>query len=226
MGQPHLLTRFMSIDKAANIKISRRIAFVWAIPAFTGAFFIGIIGMVYYGQGAFEDVENIMPQLANDLLPAWLAGIFISGAIAAMMSTADSQLLVITSSVIEDIYHKTLGNDTVSEKKLLKLSRIITIVVGSIGFIISITSQDLVFALVSYAWAGLGSSFGPALLMTLWWKKTTAKGVLAGMITGTLVTVVWSSFPELDQLLSSRLIAWIAAFLAVIFVSLSTRNKK
>ncbi|MCK5705188.1 MAG: hypothetical protein KAI29_28750, partial [Cyclobacteriaceae bacterium] len=122
--------------------------------------------------------------------------------------------------------HKTLGNDTVSEKKLLKLSRIITIVVGAIGFIISITSQDLVFALVSYAWAGLGSSFGPALLMTLWWKKTTAKGVLAGMITGTLVTVVWSSFPELDQLLSSRLIAWIAAFLAVIFVSLSTGNKK
>ena len=226
MGQPHLLTRFMSIDKASNIKISRRIAFVWAIPAFTGALFIGIIGMVYYGQGAFEDVETIMPQLATDLLPAWLAGIFISGAIAAMMSTADSQLLVITSSVIEDIYHKTLGNDSVSEKRLLWLSRIVTIAVGAIGFIISITSKELVFALVSYAWAGLGSSFGPALLMTLWWKKTTAKGVLAGMITGTVVTIVWSSFPELDQLLSSRLIAWIAAFLAVILFSLSSAQKK
>ncbi len=226
MGQPHLLTRFMSIDKASNIKISRRIAFVWAIPAFTGALLIGIVGMVYYGQGAFEDVENIMPQLANDLLPTWLAGIFISGAIAAMMSTADSQLLVITSSVIEDIYHKTLEHNTVSEKKLLQLSRIITIAVGALGFVISITSQDLVFALVSYAWAGLGSSFGPALLMILWWKKTTARGVLAGMVSGTLVTIIWSGFPEFDQFLSSRLVAWVVAFLAVTMVSLYWREKK
>jgi sodium/proline symporter len=220
MGQPHLLTRFMSINHAGNIKISRRIAYIWAIPGFTGALLIGIVGLVYYGQGAFEDVENVMPQLANDLLPTWLAGIFISGAIAAMMSTADSQLLVITSSVIEDIYHKILGNETVTEKKLLYLSRIITIVVGAMGFVISITSSDLVFAMVSYAWAGLGSSFGPTLLLTLWWDKTTGKGVLAGMITGTLTTVVWSSFPDLDAFLSVRLISWIAAFLAAWSVSL------
>lgn len=221
MGQPHLLTRFMSIDNVANIKISRRIAFVWAIPGFFGALMIGLVGLVYYGQGAFADVENVMPQLANDLLPSWLAGIFISGAIAAMMSTADSQLLVITSSVIEDIYHKTLGNTAVSEKKLLHLSRIITIAVGALAFVISITSQELVFALVSYAWAGLGSSFGPTLLMILWWKRTTAKGVLAGMITGTVTTILWSSFPELDGFLSSRLIAWVAAFIMVVFVSVT-----
>lgn len=224
MGQPHLLTRFMSINNASNIKISRRIAYVWAIPGFTGALLIGLVGLVYYGQGAFDDVENVMPQLANDLLPSWLAGIFISGAIAAMMSTADSQLLVITSSVIEDIYHKTLGKKEATEKRLLYLSRIITIFVGAVGFVISITSQDLVFALVSYAWAGLGSSFGPTLLMTLWWKKTTGKGVLAGMVAGTLVTIIWSSFPEMDALLSSRLVAWVAAFLAVVLVSLSTKD--
>ena len=226
MGQPHLLTRFMSINDAVNIKVSRRIAFVWAIPGFAGALMIGLVGLVYYGQGAFDDVENIMPQLANDLLPAWLAGIFISGAVAAMMSTADSQLLVITSSVIEDIYHKTLGNDKVTEKKLLYLSRIITIVVGMVGFIISITSQELVFALVSYAWAGLGSSFGPALLLLLWWKRTNGPGVLSGMIVGTLVTVIWSSFPDLDAFLSSRLVAWIAAFLAVTIVSFLTNNEE
>ena len=142
-----------------------------------------------------------------------------------MMSTADSQLLVITSSVIEDIYHKTLGKSEVTEKRLLYLSRIITIFVGAIGFIISVTSQELVFALVSYAWAGLGSSFGPTLLMTLWWKKTTGKGVLAGMVTGTVVTIVWSSFPEMDAFLSSRLIAWVAAFIAVVLVSLSSSQK-
>ncbi len=219
MGQPHLLTRFMSINSVANIKISRRIAFVWAVPAFTGALLIGLIGLVYYGQGAFDDVENVMPQLANDLLPAWLAGIFISGAIAAMMSTADSQLLVITSSVIEDVYHKTFEKE-VSEQKLLMLSRLITILVGVVGFVISITSTKLVFTMVSYAWAGLGASFGPALLMTLWWKKIRARGVLAGMITGTVVTIIWTSLPELDGVLSSRLIAWVAALVAVVSVSL------
>lgn len=222
MGQPHLLTRFMSINDAANIKVSRRIAYVWAIPAFTGALVIGLVGMVYYGQGAFDDVENVMPQLANDLLPAWLAGIFISGAIAAMMSTADSQLLVITSSFIEDIYHKALGNKTVTEKKLLLLSRIITIVVGLAGFVISITSQDLVFALVSYAWAGLGSSFGPTLLLTLWWKGTTGRGILAGMLAGTVTTIIWSSFPELDATLSARFVSWVAAISAVFIVSKMT----
>ncbi len=224
MGQPHLLMRFMSINHAGNIKISRRIAYVWAIPGFTGALMIGLVGLVYYGNGAFDDVESVMPRLANDLLPAWLAGIFISGAIAAMMSTADSQLLVITSSFIEDIYHKTMGNDSVSERRLLFLSRVITIGVGMLGFLISMTSSKLVFAMVSYAWAGLGSSFGPALLLTLWWKRTTGKGILAGMLTGTIVTVVWTSLPALDAMISARFVSWAAAFLAVFFFSMSEKN--
>jgi len=226
MGQPHLLTRFMAINDAGNIKISRRIAFVWVVPAFTGAVLIGLVGLSYYGQGAFQDAELIMPRLANDLLPAWLAGIFISGAIAAMMSTADSQLLVITSSVIEDFYHKTLGKKTVSDKQLLLYSRFITVAVGITGLIISFTSTDLIFALVSYAWAGLGASFGPALLLLLWWKKTSAKGVLAGMVTGTIATIVWSNFEQLDSVLSVRLVSWIFAFVVVIVVSLSERKHK
>jgi sodium/proline symporter len=224
MGQPHLLTRFMSINHSGNIKISRRIAYVWAIPGFTGALMIGLVGLVYYGQGAFEDVEHVMPQLANDLLPSWLAGIFISGAIAAMMSTADSQLLVITSSFIEDIYHKTMGNQTVTEKRLLFLSRVITVGVGLVGFVISISSSKLVFAMVSYAWAGLGSSFGPALLMTLWWKRTTGKGVLAGMITGSIITVAWTSLPMLDAIISARFVSWAMAFFAVYLFSMSEKK--
>ena len=97
--------------------------------------------------------------------------------------------------------------------------------VGAIGFTISITSQELVFALVSYAWAGLGSSFGPTLLMTLWWKKTTGTGVLAGMAAGTITTILWAGFPELDSFLSSRLIAWIAALSAVLIISQLTYKK-
>lgn len=221
MGQPHLLTRFMSISSAAKIKTSRVIAIIWAVPAFFGAMLIGLAGLALYGQGYFSDVEKVMPHLATSLLPAWIAGIFISGAIAAMMSTADSQLLVISSSIIEDFYHRTLGRE-VSEKSLLAMSRIITIIIGLLGFLIAATSKKLIFTLVSYAWSGLGASFGPALLLLLKWKGTTRAGIIAGMLTGSLVTILWSNIQVLDKLITHRFAAFVLAFVMVIIVSLLT----
>lgn len=224
MGQPHLLTRFMAIKSADKIKVSRRIAIAWVIPAFTGALLIGIVGAGMYGQGMFDDIENVMPYLANELLPSWLAGIFVSGAIAAMMSTADSQLLVISSSIIEDLFHRTLGRD-VGDAALLKGSRIITIVVGLIAFAIALTSDKLIFSMVSYAWAGLGSSFGPLILLILTWKKVTWQGAIAGLVTGFITTVIWSELDALDAVISVRFVSWVAAFLAVWITSMLTRKK-
>jgi len=223
MGQPHLLTRFMSIKASDKIKVSRRIAIAWAIPAFAGAMLIGIVGLSLYGQGYFDDIEKIMPHLATELLPAWLAGILISGAIAAMMSTADSQLLVITSSVIEDFYHQTLGKE-VTDRFLLQASRIITVVIGALGLFIAITSDKLIFSMVSYAWSGLGASFGPLLLLILKWKKVTWQGALSGLITGSMVTVIWSEIAVLDEAISVRFVSFVLAFFAVWLVSLYTKN--
>jgi len=223
MGQPHLLTRFMAIRSADQIRISRRIAIAWVIPAFTGALLIGIIGAGLFEQGMFDDIEKVMPHLANDLLPAWLAGIFVSGAIAAMMSTADSQLLVISSSIIEDFFHRTLGRD-VGDRLLLKGSRWITIIVGLTGFVIAITSDKLIFSMVSYAWAGLGSSFGPLILLMLIWKKVTWQGTIAGLTTGFVTTVIWSELTRLDAVISVRFVSWVVAFLAVWLVSIMTRR--
>jgi len=223
MGQPHLLVRFMSIKDPNKIKTGRKIAIAWAVPAFAGAMFIGLVGLALYGQGQFADVEKIMPHLATSLLPAWLAGFFISGAIAAMMSTADSQLLVITSSVIEDFYHKTLGKE-VSAHVLLHLSRIITIAVGVFGAVVALTSKKLIFALVSYAWSGLGSSFGPPLLLMLKWKRTTKQGVLAGMLTGSISTVVWANIAVLNDFITVRLASFVLATLAVIITSMLSKK--
>ncbi len=227
IGQPHLLTRFMSIKDPEQIKVSRRIAIAWAVPAFVGSMIIGVVGLSMVKQGlipAIHDRESIMPLLTTHLLPGWLAGIFISGAIAAMMSTADSQLLVISSSVIEDFFHKTLKKE-ISDAKMLQLSRIITVSIGLIGFAIAATSDKLIFTLVSYAWSGLGASFGPALLLMLRWKKTTGAGVIAGMLTGTISTVIWASIPALDTFLTHRLVAFVFAFIAVVIVSLITTRK-
>jgi sodium/proline symporter len=224
MGQPHLLTRFMSISSSARIKVSRRIAITWAVPAFTGAMLIGIVGVAMYGQGYFEDIEQIMPYMAKNLLPPWLAGILISGAIAAMMSTADSQLLLISSSVIEDFYHQTLGKQ-VTDRLMLQASRVITVVIGLVGLLIAVWSDKLIFAMVSYAWAGLGSSFGPLLLLMLKWKKVTWQGAIGGLVTGFLTTVVWSELTVLDEALSVRFVSFVMAFLVVWLVSLATRKE-
>lgn len=224
MGQPHLLARFMSIKSSKKIKVSRRIAFAWAIPAFTGALLIGVVGVALYGQGYFADVEQIMPHMATTLLPAWLAEILISGAIAAMMSTADSQLLLISSSVVEDLYHQTFGKE-VTDAFMLNGSRIITVLIGGIGLMIAILSDKLIFSMVSYAWAGLGSSFGPLLLLTLKWKKVTWQGAMGGLITGSISTVIWSEIAVLDDVISVRFASFVLAFLVVWLVSLMTKNK-
>ncbi|MBK6963424.1 MAG: sodium/proline symporter [Bacteroidales bacterium] len=225
MGQPHLLTKFMSIKDPGKMQSSRRIAFIWAIPAFAGAITVGLIGSVMYGQNYFADVERVMPQMATDLMPAWIAGIIISAAIAAMMSTADSLLLVVSSTVAEDFCHNVL-HINLSSRAMVNLSRLVTLSVGIAAFIIAITSTKLIFSMVSYAWAGLGSSFGPALLLMLKWKKTTWQGVLAGMITGAVSTIVWTEISYLDQAISARFASFVLAFAAVVAVSMITGLRK
>jgi len=223
-GQPHTIVRFMAIKDPERVRISRNIAIAWSIPAFFGAFFIGVVGKGLVASGTLIDSEFLMPHLATSLLPLWLAGILISGAIAAMMSTADSQLLVASSALSEDVYHNIFRRK-ISEKTQLMASRIITLIVGASAFILAIKSQTLIYTMVSYAWSGLGASFGPALLLSLKWKKTTKYGVTAGMLTGALSTVIWANVKTLDNFITVRLASFALATIAVIAVSLLTAKK-
>jgi len=229
MGQPHLLTRFMAIRDANDIRKSMVIAIWWAVPAFWGAFMIGIVGLATYGAGSLEDPERLMPTIAQLLMPGWLAGIMISGAIAAMMSTADSQLLVTTSTLSEDVYHRLMKKDLDSEK-LARFSRLATIVVGVIAFFFAVKSSDLVFTMVSFAWSGLAAAFGPTLLLTLWWKRVTGIGVLTGMIGGALTVVAWRHIPPawygLDEPVTERISGFIVSLILVVVVSLWTSKNQ
>jgi sodium/proline symporter len=221
MGQPHLLVRFMAIKKPDALRKGAVIGITWAVLAFWGAMFIGLFGIAIFSATDIADPEKVMPMMATRLLPGWLAGILISGAIAAMMSTADSQLLVTTSAVAEDIYHNYI-NKKASDNKLVTLSRIITFGVGAAAFLIAISSKELVFKMVGLAWSGLGSAFGPALLLTLWWRKTTREGVLAGMLVGTITTIYWHFTPQLKGLVFELAPAFVMALVAVWLVSLAT----
>ena len=220
MGQPHLITRFMAIKNPKQLRQGSLIAVSWAILAFWGAVLLGIFGLAIFGD-MFADQEMIMPYMAKHLLPAGLAGILICGAIAAMMSTADSQLLVATSAISEDVYHKLYKKDA-PQKTLVTLSRIATLIVGVIAFMLALTAESLVYWLVLYAWAGLGSSFGPALFLTLWWKKVTKQGIFAGMVGGTLTVLVWYNVPALKNLLYELIPGFVVSFVLIVGVSLLT----
>ncbi len=228
LGQPHLIIRYMAIRKSEEIKIARKIAIIWAIPGITGAFLIGLVALVYFGPEFFQDVdiEQAMPRLASELLHPILAGLFISGAVAAMMSTADSQLLVSTSAITEDfglgisIKGKVLSGVT--------SSRIFIVILGLIAFGIALFSElqgKKIFGVVSYAWSGLGSAFGPALVLTLWWKKTTRKGIIAGLLTGFITTVIWANVAILQSIVTERLSSFVLAFLMITVVSILDKRQ-
>jgi sodium/proline symporter len=226
LGQPHLLTRYMAIRKTSELPKGGLIAMGWVLISYWGAPFIGVVGLAVLGPG-LADPEQVMPLLAKALVPGWMAGLMIAGATAAMMSTADSQILVATSALIEDIYVRLFRPKT-TPGRLVLLSRLATILIASIAFVLAIMAlmgSELIDGMVAYAWTGLGASFGPPLLFALWWKGTTRGGALAGMIGGMTATVIWKNSEMLNALLDIKAAAVVISALLVVLVSLATRDR-
>jgi len=224
-GQPQLLNRMMAMKNPAENRQARVVAIIWTLLAYTGAFLIGIIGFnlvkagVLGGNAALitADAEKIMPVMVVTLLNPLLAGILLSGAVSAMMSTASSQLIVVSSSMTEDMY-LNLRKGSLQEKKMILLNKLLTLLVGVVAFIMAISMQDTVYGLVSYAWSGIGASFGPAIILLLFWKRFSRAGVYASLITGTLSAVVWKTWLVEPTGISERLASYLLAFcMAVLF---------
>ncbi|HEC81476.1 MAG TPA: sodium/proline symporter, partial [Thermoplasmatales archaeon] len=171
-GQPHILTRYMAIKERKKLRQSTLIGTVWVILSLWGAVLIGIIGLAYFTE--LPDPEKVMPLLALNLLPRWVAGVVIAAITAAIMSTADSQLLVATSAITEDVYHKLI-NPKANHKKLVTLSRITVVLLALFAFILALEG-GVIYLLVAFAWGGLAAAFGPLIILSLWWKKTTKQG--------------------------------------------------
>jgi SSS family solute:Na+ symporter/sodium/proline symporter len=224
-GQPHVLTRYMAIKSEKKIWNSTLIGMVWVIISLWGAVLIGIVGLAMFK--GIPDPEKIMPMLATSLLPEWIAGIVIAAIVAAIMSTADSQLLVATSSVVEDVYYK-LVNPKANQKKLLFLSRVFVLLLSVIAFIFAIPGEDsAIYFLVAFAWGGLAASFGPLIILSLWWKRTTKWGAIAGMISGMVTVFIWdksgiTSLMPKELIVPGMLPAFFVSLFCIVFVSLFT----
>jgi len=231
LGQPHLLTRYMAIRRTRDLRQAGLIAMGWTLLSYWGAPLIGVVGLAVLGPD-LADPEEVMPMLARTLLPGWIAGMMIAGATAAMMSTADSQLLVATSTLIEDVYVRLWRPETPA-KRLVLLSRVATILIAAVAFVLALMALEageqgrssLIDQMVTYAWTGLGASFGPALLLSLWWRGTTRWGVLAGMLGGMFATVAWKNSEALAELLDMKAAAFLISAALVVLVSLGERDR-
>ena len=187
-GQPHILTRFMAIQSPDMIRKSRTIAMIWVVITLTAAVAIGVIGKAYMPDLA--DGETIYMAMINAMFPDVVAGILLTAILAAIMSTASSQLLVSASSASRDLYALLFKKD-VNGTEIVWVSRATVLIISLIAIVIALDANSSVFGLVSCAWGGFGAAFGPLLLFALFWKRITLQGAIAGMVSGGVVDLFW-----------------------------------
>ncbi|GAB3670038.1 sodium/proline symporter [Halopiger thermotolerans] len=214
-GNPHVMVRFMGIDEVKNIRLAALVAQLFMFVAYIGAGFVGLYALVAFGQSGIEDPNNVMPMLTLEFFPGAIAGIILAAALAAMMSSADSQLLVATSAIVEDVYHGYV-NPNASQAKLVQYSQIVTLALGAASIAFAYLAKDTpIYTLVlDYAWGGLGAAIGPTLIAALWWKRVTATGSVASMIVGTTTMILWTQLSALLEVLGLASVVEGSAFLS------------
>ncbi len=197
-GMPHILVRFMAIKKPSMVKKSAIVAITWVVLALASVIFIAVFGRILIGEDLIANGNQslVFVELSRLIFPAVISGILLSAIIAASMSTADSQLLVASSSFTSDIY-KPLIRKSASEKEVLWIGRAVVIIIAIIAFFIASSEGEgaqAIMNLVENAWAGFGSSFGSVIILSLFWRRFTYKGALAGVIAGAVTDVLWLIF--------------------------------
>lgn len=217
-GQPHILVRFMSIKDPDDIPKAKTIGMSWMILSVIGSLSVGFFGYAYVLSSGIDiqDSEKIFITLSQILFNPWIAGFLLAAILAAIMSTIDSQLLVSSSVLTRDIY-QALFRQEAGDKELVWVGRATVIIIAIIALLLSMEKDSSVLKLVSYAWAGFGAAFGPLIILSLYNKKITRTGALAGMITGSLVVIVWKQLEggifDLYELLPGFVLAWFAIIL-------------
>ncbi|MHA3724863.1 sodium/proline symporter PutP [Leucobacter sp. HY1910] len=223
-GQPHIAVRFMALRNPGEAKAARRIGMSWMGISLIGAIGSGMVGIAYFAKngGAPSDPETVVLLMAQVLLHPLIAGLVLAAVLAAIMSTLSSQLIVCSSALVEDLY-RVMKKPAPSEKHLVLLGRGGVLVIALIAAILAITPNDSILGLVGFAWAGFGAAFGPLVLLSLFWRRLTNWGALAGMVVGSVMVFVWKA---LGTGLYELLPAFVAALIAAIVVSLLTSRGK
>jgi len=214
-GQPHILARFMAIESPARLRAARRVAMSWMVIVLAGSVLTGLAGMAYFSEQPLANPETVFIALSQSLFNPWVAGIISAAILSAIMSTIDSQLLV-SSSVISEDFYRVFVRPGATHGELLVVSRAAVVVIALLAVLIASDRNSRVLDLVSYAWAGFGSSFGPVILFSLFWREMTALSAVIGMALGALTVVVWSNLHggifDLYEMLPAFLLASLAIY--------------
>ncbi|MEA4987666.1 MAG: sodium/proline symporter PutP [Anaerovorax sp.] len=224
-GQPHILVRFMAIESPEQIKKSRVVAMIWVIITLSAAVFIGLIGKAYMPNLA--DGETIYMDMINFMFNDVISGLLLIAILAAIMSTASSQLLVTASSVSSDLY-SLISKKKMDEMTMVWMSRFTVIVVAAIAILLALNPNSSVFGLVSCAWGGFGAAFGPLILFSLFWRRMTVQGAIVGMIAGGISDLLWYYLKNIAQIggmfnIYEIIPGFIIASLCIVAVSLCTK---
>lgn len=223
-GMPHILVRFMSIKSAKLVKTSATVAIVWVVLALVSTIFIAIFGRVLIGEVLLPEGNQklVFIELARLLFPGFIAGLLMAAIIAASMSTADSQLLVASSSFTSDIY-KPIFRKGASDKEVMWVGRITVLIVAVIAYFIASSKSSgaqAIMNMVENAWAGFGSAFGPVVILSLFWNRLTYKGAVAGVVGGAVVDVIWMFTLSASTGIYELIPGFIAGLIAAVIVSL------
>ena len=196
-GMPQVLLRFMAIREEKELTLSRRVATVWVLISLSAAIFIGIIGRTLYPNAYLEygagHTENIFILMTTNMLPALLAGLVCAGILAAAISSSDSYLLISASAIAENVYHGVFHKKA-TDKQVMLVTRIILVVIMLFAMLVATGGNQVIFSIVDFAWAGLGATFGPLMIFSLFWRRTTYQGAIAGMVVGGVTAIVWNFF--------------------------------
>ena len=220
-GQPHILARFMAAENPEKLLPARRLAMAWMVVVLFGSVSTGLAGIAYFAETPLVNPETVFIELSQNLFNPWVAGIITAAILSAIMSTIDSQLLVSSSVISEDIY-RVFIRPQASERELLAVSRAAVIVIAILALIIASDRESRVLDLVSYAWAGFGAAFGPVLLTAVFWRRMNRQGALAGVIGGAVTVLIWKQLSggvfELYEIIPGILVSQVS----LVVVSLLT----
>lgn len=226
-GQPHIIVRFLALRSPKDARAGRFWGVSWMFLSLLGGIFVALTGTAFFGQNpdiAVTDQENfetIFLDMSRILFHPLIAGLVLTSVLAAIMSTMSSQLLVVSSSLVEDLY-RMITKKRASDKSLIILSRLAVVAIAVIALVLSINPNDSILGLVGFAWAGFGSAFGPLVLASLYWKRLTAPGAIAGMIAGAVTAIGWGMLGGSD-IIYELVPGFIVAVVVLIVVSLATK---
>lgn len=189
-GMPHILVRFMSVKSTKEIPLARRVCISWMSLSLVGAVLVGIVGAIYFCECPLGNRETVFMELSKQMFPSWMMGIVLAAVLSSSMCAIDSQMLAASSALTEDFYHVWFRRNA-SQRELMLIGRITVLFIAAIALYLARKPEQSIMSLVSFAWAGLGATFGPSMVLSLYWRRTTRIGVVLGMLSGASVAILW-----------------------------------